>query len=286
MYVCANNLSAGYRMIFPEKILKIISLFILSLSTTRYLKRISQFQQNPNTMKQSILFITAVLILISCSTSHQGSSSSYNVDNYSTPPITQSLFNDKNATISEENIQKILDGNYKLPEKLRIAIVKLESKQYQQRYYWTSEEYLKTQQSYLELFTEKFKNSQRVTSVSVIPDLLISSNPTFINIRESAVRTQADLVAIFSMTSEIYSKYKVFSSTDIKAFATTEFILLDVRTGLIPFSTIVTKDYQSQKQKEDFDDSVARNRVKNEAVLLTINEIGEQLGDFLKSYNK
>ncbi len=237
-------------------------------------------------MKQSILFITAVLILISCSTSHQGSSSSYNVDNYSTPPITQSLFNDKNATISEENIQKILDGNYKLPEKLRIAIVKLESKQYQQRYYWTSEEYLKTQQSYLELFTEKFKNSQRVTSVSVIPDLLISSNPTFINIRESAVRTQADLVAIFSMTSEIYSKYKVFSSTDIKAFATTEFILLDVRTGLIPFSTIVTKDYQSQKQKEDFDDSVARNRVKNEAVLLTINEIGEQLGDFLKSYNK
>jgi hypothetical protein len=171
--------------------------------------------------------------------------------------ITQSLFNDKNSTISEENIQKILNGNYQLPEKLRVAIVKLESKQYQRAYYWTNEAYLKTQQSYLDLFSKKFENSQRVTSVSVIPDLLISNSPTFANIRESAVRTQADLVAIYSITSEIYSKYKLFSSTDIKAFATIQFIILDVRTGLIPFSTIVTKDYQSKKQKEDFDDSEA-----------------------------
>jgi len=86
------------------------------------------------------------------------------------------LFNDRNATISEENIQMILDGHYELPEVLRVALVKLESKQRQRNYYyyyWTSEEYLKTQQSYLELFTEKFRNSQRVTTISVIPDLLI-----------------------------------------------------------------------------------------------------------------
>ena len=104
-----------------------------------------------------------------------------------------------------------------------------------------------------------------------------------INIRESAVRTQADVVAIFSITSEIYSKYKTFSPDLIKAFATIEFILLDVRTGLIPFSTIVTKDYQSKKQKEDFDNTDAINRVKNEAVLLTINEIGKQLSVFFNS---
>jgi hypothetical protein len=238
-------------------------------------------------MKQTNLFILSILVFASCgTTAYQNPGELYRAQGYyseSEPPITQSLFNDKNATISEENIRLILDGRYELPEILRVALVKLESKQkYQQRYYWTSEEYLKTQQSYLELFTEKFKSSQRVTTVSIIPDLLISSNPTFVNIRESAVRTQADVVAIFSITSEIYSKYKVFSPDVIKAFATIEFILLDVRTGLIPFSTIVTKDYQSTKQKEDLDDSEARNRVKNEAVLLTISEVGEQLSKFLK----
>ena len=239
-------------------------------------------------MKQTILFIVTVLLFASCaSTAYQSSGAEVlaRAQGYNSgeSPITQSLFNDKNATISEENIQMILDGRYELPEMLRFALVKLESKQRQRNFYWTSEDYLKTQQSYLELFTEIFKNSQRVTTISVIPDLLISSNPTFINIRESAVRTQADVVAIFSITSEIYSKYKTFSPDLIKAFATIEFILLDVRTGLIPFSTIVTKDYQSKKQKEDFDNTDAINRVKNEAVLLTINEIGKQLSVFFNS---
>jgi hypothetical protein len=49
---------------------------------------------------------------------------------------------------------------------------------------------------------------------------------------------------------------------------------LNVRTGLIPFSTIVTKEYQSKRQENELNDNEAAHRVKNEAVLLTINEIG------------
>lgn len=234
-------------------------------------------------MKKTILFVLAVILFASCSTTKQVSSdSAFSAFGYNGQPfITQSLFADNNSTISEEDIQKILDGTYRLPEKLRVAVVKLDSKQYQQRYYWTNEDYLKTQQAYLDLLSDNFLSSPRVEKVSVIPDLLISSNPTFVNIRESAIRTQADVVAVFSINSEIYSKTKFFSSTDIKAFATTQFILLDVRTGLIPFSTTVTKDYQSQKLKTDFDDFEARDRVKNEAVLLTLNETGRLLIEFL-----
>lgn len=238
-------------------------------------------------MKPTFLLTIVSIVFISCNTTkYQGEGTPIHAHGYYQETlITQSLFNDKDASISEENIQKILDGTYSLPEKLRVAIVKLESKQYQNTFYRTDERYLKTQQSYLELFTEKFNLSQRVTNVSVIPDLLISRNPTFVNIRESAVRTQADIVAIFSINSELYLKYKIFSGSEIKAFATTEFILLDVRTGLIPFSTIVTKDFESQKLKTDFDETEAKNRVKNEAVLLTINEIGDQLVNFLNKKN-
>ena len=238
-------------------------------------------------MKQTILFILTIFLVASCSTTKPVNSENfYSASELNREPlITQSLFADNNSTISEDNIQKILDGTYKLPEKLRVAIVKLESKQYQQKYYWTNtnEDYLKTQQAYLDILSEKFKNSQRVEKIFIIPDLLISNNPTFLNIRESAIRMQTDVVAIFSINSEIYTKHKAFTSPDIKAFATTQFILLDVRTGLIPFSTIITKDYQSKKSKTDFDDFEVRNRVKNEAVLLTLNEIGEQLIEFLNN---
>lgn len=203
---------------------------------------------------------------------------------YADTLITQSLFNDRSSTINEEGIQKILDGNYKLPQQLRVAIVKLEP-QLKAHYwsYWNDEEYLKTQQAYLDLFSEKFRQSSRVTKLTIIPDLLISKAPSFTSIREAAVRMQADIVVVYSITGDIYSKYKLFTKTDIKAFATTQLIVLDVRTGLVPFSTIVTKDYLSQKRKEEMGYLEARNRIQNEAVLLTISEIGQQVIEFLRT---
>jgi hypothetical protein len=234
-------------------------------------------------MKQ-FLFISLLCILFSsCHTSGQlaGTSADSFTPINSDTVITQSLFNDKAATISEEGIQKILSGNYQLPEKLRVAIVRID--QQPRSYYWNDEDFLKTQQAYLDLFTGKFKQSKRITEVTTIPSLLISKTPSFTSIREAAVRMQADVVVIYAITSDIYSKYKFFSRTDIKAFATTQLMLLDVRTGLIPFSTIITKDVLSQKKKEELDNQEAKNRIQQEAVLSTIEDIGEKITVFLSN---
>jgi hypothetical protein len=233
-------------------------------------------------MKQIITLIAFIILLTACNTTRPFANNSQVETSIGDTLITQSLFNDKASTISEENIQKILDGSYKLPQQLRIGIVRLQPKI--QRYYSmysNDEQYLKTQQSYLDLFTEKFKLSPRVIKISMIPDLLISKTPSFTNIREAAIRMQVDAVVIYSITSDIYSKYKLFSKTDIKAFATTQLILLDIRTGLVPFSTTVTRDYLSQKNKEELDNTEAISRIQNEAVLLTIKEIGEKINSFL-----
>ena len=235
-------------------------------------------------MKHITPLIFSAVLFCSCGTSRPIVNSSDAVTTNNDTVITQSLFNDKASTVSEENIQKILSGTYKLPEQLRVAIVRLEPTAQVKRYYWnyaSDEQYLKTQQSYLDQFAEKFKQSPCVTKFSIIPDLLISKTPTFTNIREAAVRMQADIVVIYTISSDLYSKYKFFSKPDIKAFATTQLIVLDVKTGLIPFSTIVTKDYLSQKKKEELDNAEAATRIQNEAVVLTINEIGQKIAGFL-----
>jgi hypothetical protein len=149
-------------------------------------------------MRSIITLLVFAIGLLSCTayrplTDNQGT--------HSDTLITQSLFNDRSSTISEENIQRILTGNYKLPQQLRVAVVKLESPQVK-KYYWSyssDEDYLKTQQSYLDSFTNQFSRSPRVTKVSVIPDLLISKSPSFTNIREVAVRMQADVVMRLSI---------------------------------------------------------------------------------------
>ena len=236
-------------------------------------------------MKQVTIIFFIAIAISSCETAKQSvypANEGYlNGDTL----ITQSLFNDKTATISEENIQRVLDGTYKLPRQLRVALVKLESSSQRRNswYYWNDEQYLKTQQGYLALFTDKFKQSSRVVNTFSIPDVLISRSPSFTSIREAAVRMQADIVVIYSIASDLYSKYKAFSKPDIKAYATTQLIIMDVRTGLIPFSTISTKDALSQKKKEELENSEAASRVQNEAVLATITEISGKITDFLNA---
>lgn len=205
-------------------------------------------------MKKIILLALSSTILISCfGTKQINNPIDYTYVNNETS-ISKSLFDDKNATISEENIQKILEGTFNLPNDLRVALVKLDNINNHNRYNYWDEEYLKSQQKFLDLFTEKLKSSKRVKSISYIPDILVSKNPTFTNIRESAVRIQSDIVVVYTINNDFYSKYKLFSKTDLKAFATTQLIILDVKTGLIPFSTIISKDFQDKMNDYDLNE--------------------------------
>lgn len=230
-------------------------------------------------MKQVFSFLVIALFIASCGSVHPMTSDG-TVNTTDDTTIIQSLFNDKSSSISEDNIQRLLEGSYRLPGSLRIAVVRLESSK-QQRYYWNDEYYQKAQQSYLDSFTVRLKSSSRVAMVASVPSIMISKSPTFTTIREAAVRMQCNMVLIYSVTGDYYSRFKVFSPADLKAFATTELLLMDVRTGMIPFSTTVTKDVLTRKTKEDMDFSQTRDRVLNEAALATITDIGGKIVSFL-----
>jgi len=194
--------------------------------------------------------------------------------------IVESLFDDKSSSISEENIRKLLDGTYQLPASLRIAIVRLGTSK-QRRYFWNDEYFQKSQQSYLDSFTVRLRSSHRVASVSVVPSIMMASTPSFTSIREAAVRMQCNMVLVYSISGDYYSRYNLFKNPDLKAFATTELLLMDVRTGLIPFSTTVTRDVLTRKTKDDLDVEQTRDRVLNEAALATINDVGSRIVSYL-----
>ena len=237
-------------------------------------------------MNQAILILIAALSIASCRPMRPVASAGNNVypaaeisqDKDTT--ILQSLFTDRSSTISEENIQRLLDDNYRLPAALKIAVVRLETSR-ERRYYWNDEYFQKSQQAYLDSFVVRLRSSRRVALVSPIPSMLITANPSFTTIREAAVRMQCNMVLVYSVNSDYYSRYKVFTSTEIKAFASTELLLMDVRTGMVPFSATVTRDAFTTKKKEDMDYTQARDRVLNEAALASISEVGGRIAGFL-----
>jgi hypothetical protein len=197
--------------------------------------------------------------------------------------ITKSLFDSKDRTISEDDIQRLLNGTIRLPDTVRVAVFKF-GRTSINRYYtnwWNDEEFLKTQQSFIDTLTRQISTAGKVKKVIPIPALMTSANPTITQVRETAVRLKADVLVVYSVTSDIYSKYKVFQRNEAKAYATCESILMDVRSGVIPHSTIITNEKMIRKSDTDFNDAETKKNAEREAINLTLSETGKRIAAFI-----
>ena len=202
------------------------------------------------------------------------------------PVLESSLFRSDKDILGEDAIQRILSSKLTVPDIVSIALYRVqESPQQAIRYYgygyWRSEEYLKVQQSFISTITDEISRSDRVLEVVSLPSLLTPKEPTISIIRETSVRLQADMVMVFSLTSDVYEKYRLFQTDQAKAYCTCEGFLLDVRTGLIPFSRIITQEYLATREKSDANFNETMARAEREAALLSLKSLGEQTVEFL-----
>jgi hypothetical protein len=234
---------------------------------------------------KNLLLITALITFVSGCMSPQPVSTGavHRAAGYDDELITKSLFDSKDRTISEEDIQRLLNGRIKLPDTVRVALFKFSGNSINRYYtnYWTDEEYLKTQQSFVDTLISQVSSSSRVKKVIPVPAMMTTSNPNLTQLRETAVRLQADVLIVYSISSDIYYKYKMFKQSEAKAFATCEAILMDTRTGVIPHSSVVTREKLVYKQKDELSESETRKKAEKEAVLLSLMETGKHVSEFL-----
>jgi hypothetical protein len=199
--------------------------------------------------------------------------------------ITSSLFDYKERSISEADIQRILNGNIRLPDTLRIAVYQDASMPSGRYYtYWDryDENRLQTQQAMLDSFSTALRRSGRVSKVIAMPSLLVGTKPSINQLRESAVRLQADALLVFALKSDLYARYKAFKKSDAKAYATCQAILMDVRTGVIPHSDVLTRDFYGQVEPADLNSDDMRRRVQQQAAMMAVGAAGRSMERFLR----
>lgn len=239
-------------------------------------------------MKKYVFLFFVSVMLYSCGSTYPkvapASINNTYQQKYEQEIITQSLFSDTESTISEADIQRLLDGKIQLPDTVRIAILNMNSTYSNyNRYAWNNEEAMQTQRNQFELLKSKLESTGKTKKVFLLPKLMTRSNPTLTQLRESAVRMQADLLLIFHIKSDLYYKYKMFKKNEVKAFATCESLLMDIRTGVIPFSDVLTHDVLKKKEDEDFNNDELRKRAIQEASQMTLESLGNDLIDFFKN---
>jgi hypothetical protein len=201
-------------------------------------------------------------------------------------PIATSLFPSDQAVMGDDAVARILSSKLELPAKAKIALMKFPDvggSRYYGRSYWREEEYLKLQQSQVDTLTQALLASDQIAEVTPLPSLMTPSRVSIPVLREAAVRMQADLLLVFRVGSDTYSRYRTFAKDKVKAYSTCELVLLDVRTGLVPFTRVVSREQVELKQTSDLDLSETMRRAEQASASETLKVAAQDLVGFMKS---
>jgi hypothetical protein len=198
-------------------------------------------------------------------------------------PADESLFYSDAEILSDDDIQWILETPFRLPESVRIAILHIGHRSLDR--YGYSWYYRPPQERELSLspkFIDRLRESERVYDASYLPTFLLPKEKSVGLVREAAARYQADLVLIFKTESRVYDRYKFLRGKEAKAYCTAECALLDVRTGIIPFTSRSMQDFIVNKESGEFEFSEAVARAEAAATDAAMLENAENLLRFIE----
>jgi len=194
--------------------------------------------------------------------------------------IEESLFKEDQEVISNEAIERILSSKIILPEKGKLAILSFADRP---RWFYWSEELTQLNEQIMSEFKTKLKNSKRLEQVSFIPSMIISKQMTISQMRAAAARMQSNYLLVYKTTTRTFEKYKFLGQDETKAYSTVEAILMDVRTGTIPYSSIKTETFTAKKNQKEMEFYETISKAEQQATKQALNKIADELMEFLNS---
>jgi hypothetical protein len=231
-------------------------------------------------MKLSLLLI--LFMTVSCSSVKPGKAYVETKEYQSRPKITQSYYKDGNKSLSDDQIKNLLSQKVELSKSLKIAVVKLGHEFNLTTIGYSHDKGQQTMVIKDELVNsfEKIKGpTKRIKEIALVPKIIMPNNPNLENLRDVAAIMQADIVLVLDTKSKTDSKFHIHKENEAKAVATVEAIALDVKTGVIPFTSIATNSAHL-KEDHDFNNDELYLRAMIEAENRAINEIAENLGNY------
>lgn len=189
-----------------------------------------------------------------------------------------SLFRGDAAVLSDQDIARILSTHLTFAARRRIAVLRLGRPQY-----W-SEEHATSETGNMTLLLERLRTAHGVSEARELPLLLVPEKKTIPFLREAAARFQADLLLAYDTRVQTFSKYRLLGKDEAKALCTIEAVLLDVRTGIIPFSARATQEISVEKHPEEINFPEAVARATAEAEGKALQKASDDLLRFLDAH--
>ena len=196
-------------------------------------------------------------------------------------PTDDTLFSGDAKTLSDEAIRKILDYKYTPPTLSRIALMPFG------REVWSgwSEELALASEKLQSDVLDRLRASPNIYDASYLPSILVPKNRTVPYLREAAARYQADLLLVYRSYCQSFEKYRLLAADKSRAFCGVEAVLLDTRTGLVPFTTVATRSYDVVENKTDTNFTETRLRAQLDATAGALGDVSTEVVGFLSGKN-
>lgn len=194
---------------------------------------------------------------------------------------TLSLFPSDTEILSDAEIARILDVRLGLRSRIRLAVLHLDHRSVDFSYLYRGEG-VPIGWLHADMFA-MLRKLERVYDASYLPSVLIPAKLTVGHLREAGARYQADLLLIFRTECRTHHQFRIFRASQAKAYCLADAALLDVRTGLVPFTSRATRDYLVEEQKSEIDFAETVRRSEQTAVEAAMFENASNLASFLKT---
>ena len=229
------------------------------------------------------LICLAALMLAGCE-----AGSLYRSEEYQGRPLIHaSLVKDEKALLSEEAIRTLLESRIRIPERVKLAVLPLgHHGTHDDNRYWRDShqaDFVQHKKAYLEALEGPLAETGRFPEITHVPALMLPPDPSLTRLREVAALMQAGLLLVYSTESHIVTWVSpfLFSRDQVRVLASVDLILLDVRTGVVPYAETFHAEHLEKERSKDLSIVETQRRAERKATLLVLGRAAEGLKRFM-----
>lgn len=230
---------------------------------------------------RTILTLAALSLTILAGCAYTGVSSNYRSAQQGgftiDKPLNESLFPEDQWVLSNDTINQVLSSQVELPTAGKVVVIRLNDPGLGR---WSAE-LAEMQQAAAEQLCHQLETSARVQQAMYLPDLLRPKSPGVPQLRAAAARCQAHLILVYNAYSRTFQKSRLFKADQMRSHCVVEAVLIDTRTGIIPFTTTAVESYEAQMQGDDYSTAEALWKAESLATAQALARIGHDVVAFL-----
>lgn len=192
-----------------------------------------------------------------------------------------------NDNLFDKDISVLLKSKIKIPQKVKIAIIKLQPRQNDGNYreFRTNRDPLVQEKNDTSPFLKNLLNYSDITSV-LVPESLVPAKADLRWIRNLGATMRADLVLVVDSRNDKFTDLQIIKKGLAMSVSSADAYLIDTLTGVILSANTYTKDAITKKTDADFDAYYTLDRARVASEKKIYKKLADDVIDTLSELSK